>query len=71
MSLSANFFKSLVAVLLGNATYFALMPFLPVQARHRPSALDLGLVIDFWICLVFYGIIELGARYHRKHSRTE
>src|SRR6185437_8072857 len=61
VSLSRNFLVSLVAVLLGNAIYFLAMPHLPVAAQHRSYNLfpDLGLVIDFWICLVIYGIILL------------
>lgn len=66
-----NFVKSLIAVVVGNAIYFLLlMPNLPEGARHRPGRLDLGLIIDFWICLVLYGAIELYVR-HRdaRHSR--
>ena len=53
-----NFVKSLVAVLAGNAIYFLLMPHLPVRAQHRYDRLDFGLVIDFWICVVIYGVIS-------------
>ncbi|HMK28198.1 MAG TPA: hypothetical protein VK473_00840 [Terriglobales bacterium] len=59
-----NFYKSLAAVLIGNAIYFLiLMPVLPPAARHGVSLgvprIDLGLVIDFWVCVVVYGVIEL------------
>lgn len=58
--LPKNFYKSLVAVLVGNAIYFLLlMPVLPPVARHGIDKIDLGLVIDFWVCVVMYGIIEL------------
>jgi hypothetical protein len=63
--LPKNFYKSLAAVLVGNAIYFLLlMPVLPPIARHAgPSHgiphFDLGLVIDFWVCVVAYGAIEL------------
>jgi hypothetical protein len=54
----ANFWRSLIAVLVGNAIYFLLVaPRLPQSARHRYFTVDLGLVIDFWICLVVYGLI--------------
>ena len=61
MSLSRNFVISLAAVVLGNAIYFLLMPYLPPAARHRSMTLwpDLGLLIDFWICLVVFGMIRL------------
>ena len=55
-----SFLKSLIAVLAGNAVYFLLLvPRLPAAGRHRPFGLDLGLLIDFWACLVVYGLIEL------------
>jgi len=53
-----NFVHSLVAVLAGNAAYFLLMPLLPLRARHAPFQIDLGLVVDFWFCLVAFGIVK-------------
>jgi hypothetical protein len=35
------------------------MPHLAPAARHEPYRLDWGLLIDAWICLVLYGLIEL------------
>jgi hypothetical protein len=32
---------------------------LPAAGRHRPDRLDLGLIVDFWLCVVLYGVIEL------------
>ncbi len=59
--------KQLVAILIGNAIYFLLlMPHLPAPAQHRPDKLDLGLLVDFWICVVVYGVIELVARRRRR-----
>jgi hypothetical protein len=54
----ANFLQALVAVLAGNALYFLLLPHLPPQARHVPPRVDLGMLLDFWICLVFFGLIK-------------
>jgi hypothetical protein len=52
--------KQAVAVILGSLFYFfVLMPHLPPAARHEPYRLDWGLLIDAWICLVLYGLIEL------------
>jgi hypothetical protein len=53
-----NFFQSLIAVLAGNLVYFLLMPHLPPAARHNPMKLDLGVLVDFWFCLVFLGVIK-------------
>ena len=53
-----NFLKSLVAVLAGNAIYFLLMPHLPARAQHQYNRVDLGLIVDFWICVVIYGAIS-------------
>ena len=55
---SRNFLKSLAAVLAGNAIYFLVMPHLPLRAQHEYNHMDLGLVIDFWICVVIYGLIS-------------
>ena len=52
--------RQLAAVVLGSLLYFfVLMPHLPQAARHQPYRLDLGLLIDAWICLVLYGVLEL------------
>jgi len=50
-----NFVQSLIAVVAGNVVYFLLMPHLPPAARHVPMRFDLGVVVDFWFCLVFLG----------------
>lgn len=69
--LSANFWKSLIAVLAGNLLYFfVLLPSLPARARHRPFQLDWGLVVDVWVCLVLYGMVELILRWRRRLSRN-
>jgi len=57
-SVIANFLESLLAVLLGNAAYYALAPSLPPAARHQLSEIDLGLLVDFWFCLVAFGLIR-------------
>ena len=58
----ANFVHALIAVLAGNAAYFLVMPCLPLPARHVAPRLDLGLVVDFWFCLVILGIVKMVAR---------
>jgi hypothetical protein len=52
--------KLLIAVFLGNILYFVLSPHLPPAAQHRSGKFDLGTVIDFWFCLLVYGLVELG-----------
>ncbi len=64
--MSRRLLKQLVAILIGNGIYFLLMPHLPARAQHRPDKLDLGLLVDFWICVVMYGLIELIVRRKRK-----
>ena len=55
--------KTLVAVLGGNFLYYVILfPLLPPEARHRPSRLDWGLLVDFWICLALYGLLSLPLR---------
>jgi hypothetical protein len=53
-----NFLQSLAAVVAGNVVYFLVMPYLPPAAQHNPAKLDLGVIVDFWFCLVFLGIIK-------------
>ena len=53
-----NFLQSLIAVLAGNLVYFVVMPHLPMAARFHPGHLDLGVIVDFWFCLVFLGAIK-------------
>jgi len=66
----SNLAKSFVAVISGNAFYFLiLMPILPLAARHRPDRLDLGLVVDFWICLACYGIVEVISHFTKAGRR--
>jgi hypothetical protein len=52
--------KQTIAVVVGNVLYlFVLAPHLPVAGRHHIGRLDLGSIVDFWICVVMYGIVEL------------
>jgi len=62
----ANFVHALVAVLVGNAVYFLVMPYLPPLARHVAPRLDLGLVVDFWFCLVALAIVKTAAWLRRR-----
>ena len=61
-SVLLNLLQMLLAIILGNVVYFALMPSLPALARHHQFQLDLGTVIDFSFCLLAYGIIRGTAR---------
>ena len=61
-----RFWHALIAVLLGNAVYFLLVdPRLPPAFRHQLYKFDWGVVIDFWICLFFWGVIEMIRRRRR------
>jgi len=65
----ANFIQSLIAVVAGNGVYFLLMPHLPPAAQHRdPTRLDLGILVDFWFCLVFLGAIKTFTKWGRRSS---
>lgn len=66
---AANFVHALAAVVAGNAAYFLLMKYLPPQARHVPFQIDLGLVADFWLCLVAFGLIKTVAGWRRGTNR--
>jgi hypothetical protein len=72
MSKSAtNFIHALVAVLAGNAAYFLLVKYLPPQVRHVPFRIDLGLIVDFWLCLVVFGTIKTVAGRRRGSNRQQ
>ncbi len=66
---AANFIHALVAVLGGNAAYFLLGRYLPAGARHVPFHMDLGLAVDFWFCLVVFGLIKTVAGWRRPSNR--
>jgi len=66
-----NFVQSLIAVLAGNIAYFLLMPHLPQAARHVPPRFDLGVVVDFWFCLVVLGVIKTFTRWGRRSRQQQ
>jgi hypothetical protein len=68
---AANFIHALVAILLGNAAYFLLARYLPPGARHVPFHIDLGSLIDFWFCLVVFGLIKTLAACKRASHRPK
>ena len=68
LSVIGNFLQSLLAVLLGNAAYYVLMPSLPPAARHRLFQVDLGLVVDFWFCVVAFGLIRTAQWWRHRRS---
>lgn len=65
-SVIANYVQSLLAVLLGNAAYYILLPSLPQAAHHKLFQIDLGLLVDFWFCLVAYGLIRTAQWWRRR-----
>jgi hypothetical protein len=55
----------LIAILLGQVIfYFSLTPHLPDALRHHGSNIDLGMGIDFLVCVAVYGLIRLGTYLH-------
>ncbi len=62
-SVLANFLQALLAIVLGNVVYFLLLPSLPPVARHHPFRIDLGTALDFWFCLVAYGLIRTARKW--------
>jgi hypothetical protein len=61
-SVLVNFLQALFAVILGNIAYFLLAPSLPLP-RHRPFQVDVGLLVDFWFCVVAYGLIRTARKW--------
>lgn len=62
-SMVVNLVEALLAIVLGNVVYFLLMPSLPVVARHHRFHIDLGTLVDFWFCLVAYGLIRTARKW--------
>jgi len=57
----------LVAILAGNALYFlVLYPALPPLLRHQPFRFDVGLALDFLLCVIVYGVMSLGIAHARR-----
>ena len=54
-----NFWRSLLAVLAGNALYYLSFRYLPPGAQHHLYQIDWGLAVDFWMCVVCYGIVRM------------
>jgi hypothetical protein len=54
-----NFLRALLAIMLGNLLYFALMSYLPTRLHHAPFRMDWGLVLDFGLCVAAYIGIRL------------
>jgi hypothetical protein len=57
--LKRNFWRSLVAVVAGNLIYLGVERFLPPRGQHQPYQIDWGLAVDFWICVVCYGLLRM------------
>jgi len=58
-----NLLQALLAILLGNVVYFLLLPALPPAAHPHRFQFDLGTLVDFWFCLVAYGLIRTARRW--------
>ena len=57
----------LIAILAGNALYFLLLfPVLPPPLQHQPFRFDIGLALDFVLCVAVYGVMRLGVAHARR-----
>ena len=65
----SNFLHALIAVLVGNGLYFLVERFLPAGAHHSPFRIDLGMVVDFWFCLVVFGVVKAVAGRRSTNAR--
>jgi hypothetical protein len=59
VSTARRWAEYLVAILAGNIVYLFIEPDLPLPLRHRMFRVDLGLAIDFLICVGVYGLVRL------------
>ncbi|MFZ3210219.1 MAG: hypothetical protein WA188_01775 [Terriglobales bacterium] len=51
--------RALLAVLVGNLVYFAILPKLPASVQHVPFRLDLGLLLDGCLCTFAFVLVSL------------
>jgi hypothetical protein len=51
--------RQFIAVVAGNLIYLAIQSHLPPRGQHQLYKIDWGLAIDFWICLVCYGLLKM------------
>jgi hypothetical protein len=58
ISTSRRWAEYLVAVLAGNIAYLFVEPALPTVMQHRMFRVDLGLAIDFLMCVGIYGVVR-------------
>ena len=57
---ATRYWKVATAVVGGNILYYGVLErLMPPGARHRLYQFDWGLVVDFWICLALYGVLNL------------
>ena len=59
ISTARRWAEYLVAVLGGNVIYLGIEPQLPGPLRHRMFQVDLGLALDFLICVSLYGLVRM------------
>ncbi len=65
----AKLIKYLIAILLGNAVYFALSPYMPPAAQHADRTIGWGTLVDLWLCVLMYGLLELATSIGRGKTR--
>ena len=51
--------ESFIAVVVGNLIYFSVAPLLPASLQHELFRPDLGLVLDFLVCVGVFGVTRL------------
>jgi hypothetical protein len=61
-SLKVNLIQALFAIILGNCFYFFLGAAFHLP-QHRSFQFDWGLVVDFWLCVVAYGLIRTARKW--------
>jgi hypothetical protein len=68
VSLGRRWAEYLVAILLGNIIYLFVEPELPYVMRHRMFKIDVGLAIDFVICVAIYWLVRQFRSYGEDHD---
>ncbi|MDD5543771.1 MAG: hypothetical protein PHX83_11410 [Acidobacteriia bacterium] len=67
--LIGKFTKIFVAVIGGNALYYIFEDNLPAVFRHRIFALDWGLLLDLWICILCWLLLDFSSKLIQRRRR--
>jgi uncharacterized membrane protein len=64
-----KFIKIVLAVIGGNALYYSFEDRLPDIFHHKIFSWDWGLLLDFWLCVFLWVILDFLSRFRRRNKQ--